>query len=719
MNGDDDHTEANGNGHGLAMAPSNGSAPSSPSAAAVLPASTSENIAPPTGQSKAVDDVMYSEIGINTLLNRLKQSIASARDFASFLQKRSKLEEDEAKGLKHLARSQMEAIKRGEVRGGTFAAQLLEVMRVHERLADNGMQFGMSLHQMHEDLNLLSENMERGRKKWKHEGLDAEKRATDAEAAMQKAKARYDGLAEDYDRARTGDVKGSRKIGLKGVKSPEQYESDLQRKMQASDADYSEKVQLAKTQRESLINKQRPEAVEALKQLCIECDSGVTLQLQKFATFNEKLLLGNGLAVSPLTDKEASTSQRSLRDVVHGIDNEKDLHTYIGGHKVPPRPSEIRYEQHPTLAPKTQQPSSRSFSAGTPQLAPPVREPTLSAGSQPSSTNSRYSAQPPGPLVAPSQSAAYNQPEYSSAQSPGPPPPQHSQSPSYMPQQTQSPYTSNQSPTVPYNNGPPPSTRQPDYGPTPPYPTHSSERQLTGNSGYPPTPTALPQIAPPTQQRNQFAAPPPSTNAPPSETLPPLRPTFGVPLDTLFHRDASAVPIVVIQCILAIETFGLETQGIYRTSGTTSHIASLRNAFNQNPSSIDFRNPNNFDHDINSVASLLKTFFRELPDPLLPSHQYASFIEAARVDDEERRRDLLHGVINEMPDANYATLRALVLHLHRVMMMEHKNRMGASQLALCFAPTLMGTGGQIAEQGLQARCLDTILVNATAIFDED
>lgn len=91
------------------------------------------------------------------------------------------------------------------------------------------------------------------------------------------------------------------------------------------------------------------------------------------------------------------------------------------------------------------------------------------------------------------------------------------------------------------------------------------------------------------------------------------------------------------------------------------------------------------------------------------------------MDDETQRRDGLHALINELPDPNYATLRALVLHLHRVASHESKNRMGTGNLALCFAPTLMGTqtGGQIADAGLQAKVLDTILMNATAIFDED
>lgn len=238
-----------------------------------------------TTTNPRTDEVLASQIAVVTLLDRLKQSIASARDFAQFLKKRSNLEEEQAKGLKRLAQSQLENVKRSEVRGGSYAQQLAEVLRVHERMADNGMQFALSLHQMHEDLDVLSANMERGRKQWKHDGLDAEKKASDAEVAMQKAKAKYDSLAEDYDRARTGDTKGSRRIGLKGPKSAEQHEQDLLRKTQAADADYEEKVRLAKSQREQLLSDLRPKAVRALQELINESDSALTLQLQKFGKF--------------------------------------------------------------------------------------------------------------------------------------------------------------------------------------------------------------------------------------------------------------------------------------------------------------------------------------------------------------------------------------------------------------------------------------------------
>jgi hypothetical protein len=149
-------------------------------------------------------------------------------------------------------------------------------------MADNGAQFASSLHQMHEDLLELASNMERGRKHWKTAGLTAEQRVADIEAAMRKSRAKYDGLAEDYDRARTGDRQSGKIFGLKGPKSAAQHEEDLLKKVQAADVDYSSKVQAAQAQRAELWSKLRPEAIKALQDLIKECDSALTLQMQKF-----------------------------------------------------------------------------------------------------------------------------------------------------------------------------------------------------------------------------------------------------------------------------------------------------------------------------------------------------------------------------------------------------------------------------------------------------
>lgn len=61
--------------------------------------------------------------------------------------------------------------------------------------------------------------------------------------------------------------------------------------------------------------------------------------------------------------------------------------------------------------------------------------------------------------------------------------------------------------------------------------------------------------------------------------LSPLKPVFGLSLNELFERDGSAVPMVVYQCIQAVDLFGLELEGIYRLSGTASHITKIKAMF--------------------------------------------------------------------------------------------------------------------------------------------
>jgi hypothetical protein len=64
-----------------------------------------------------------------------------------------------------------------------------------------------------------------------------------------------------------------------------------------------------------------------------------------------------------------------------------------------------------------------------------------------------------------------------------------------------------------------------------------------------------------------------------NNSQPPVNPVFGVTLEELFNRDGSPVPMVVYQCIQAVDLFGLEVEGIYRIPGTSSHIQQMKNLF--------------------------------------------------------------------------------------------------------------------------------------------
>lgn len=54
---------------------------------------------------------------------------------------------------------------------------------------------------------------------------------------------------------------------------------------------------------------------------------------------------------------------------------------------------------------------------------------------------------------------------------------------------------------------------------------------------------------------------------------------FGVSLNRLYERDGLAVPMVVYQCIQAVDLFGLNVEGIYRLSGSVPSVNKLKSMF--------------------------------------------------------------------------------------------------------------------------------------------
>ncbi|KAK0553737.1 Rho GTPase-activating protein [Tilletia horrida] len=225
------------------------------------------------------------------------------------------------------------------------------------------------------------------------------------------------------------------------------------------------------------------------------------------------------------------------------------------------------------------------------------------------------------------------------------------------------------------------------------------------------------------------------------------RPLFGVDLAMQMVRDGVEVPPVLEKCAAAIEAVGLQSMGIYRLSGTTSKVQRLKGKFDQDWTAVDLMNDEAIS-DINIIAGCLKLWFRELPEPLLTHDLYAGFIDAAKVENERLRQIRLHERVNELPDANYATLKYLMGHLDRIREEESVNQMSASNLAIVFGPTLLSpregsapalaaaaaangaaggsvdplgqpSGLQLQDMGFQCRAVETILEKYREIFVDE
>lgn len=163
-------------------------------------------------------------------------------------------------------------------------------------------------------------------------------------------------------------------------------------------------------------------------------------------------------------------------------------------------------------------------------------------------------------------------------------------------------------------------------------------------------------------------------------------PIFGVPLLTALEKNPSddgiELPAIVRECLDYIEEHGLTCEGIYRMSGVKSTVQQLRAAYNRHEQVCLS------EHGPQVVASLLKQFLRELPDPVLTSELGPRFEEAAAIKDETRRVEMIQKLIEQLPNPNRLLLSWVFVHMTNVLRMEKHNKMNLQNVYVVLSPSM-------------------------------
>jgi len=201
---------------------------------------------------------------------------------------------------------------------------------------------------------------------------------------------------------------------------------------------------------------------------------------------------------------------------------------------------------------------------------------------------------------------------------------------------------------------------------------------------------------------------------------------IGVPLDACQPSlVCEFVPSIVEVCTRVVEERGMLNQGIYRVPGNTSLINQLIEELNKDP--IRLCADSDKWQDVNLVSSLLKLFFRKLPDSLITDYLYESVIAANRTENAERRMLKIKKLLHELPEHNFETFHFLAQHLNRVMSHEDVNKMDAHNLAIMFGPTLIRPQDNnmivmVRDMTGQCRVVESIILHCDWFFsswDED
>lgn len=157
---------------------------------------------------------------------------------------------------------------------------------------------------------------------------------------------------------------------------------------------------------------------------------------------------------------------------------------------------------------------------------------------------------------------------------------------------------------------------------------------------------------------------------------------------------------------------GLYAEGIYRKSGVNSKIKELKTKMADIVLSaeLDYES-----YNVHVLTNVLKSFLREMPEPLLSFDRYDDFLRASELSETTERVSTLMSLIKKLPSSHHALLERLVFHLALVAQREQYNRMSASSLAIVFAPCVLRTNRQIPAQdslndiGRQTKCIETLI----------
>ncbi|XP_031221413.1 rho GTPase-activating protein 26 isoform X2 [Mastomys coucha] len=178
---------------------------------------------------------------------------------------------------------------------------------------------------------------------------------------------------------------------------------------------------------------------------------------------------------------------------------------------------------------------------------------------------------------------------------------------------------------------------------------------------------------------------------------------------------------IIRKCIHAVETRGINEQGLYRIVGVNSRVQKLLSVLMDPKAASETDTDICAEWEIKTVTSALKTYLRMLPGPLMMYQFQRSFIKAAKLENQETRVSEIHSLVHRLPEKNRQMLQLLMNHLANVANNHKQNLMTVANLGVVFGPTLLRpqeeTVAAIMDIKFQNIVIEILIENHEKIFN--
>lgn len=183
---------------------------------------------------------------------------------------------------------------------------------------------------------------------------------------------------------------------------------------------------------------------------------------------------------------------------------------------------------------------------------------------------------------------------------------------------------------------------------------------------------------------------------------------FGVGLDTILERDGAEstdgvgpgtlkIPAIVDDIISSMRKMDLSVEGVFRKNGNIKKQQEMVERVNtEGCDTVNF-----MEQPVVQLAALLKRYLRDLPDPLMTHKLYRLWINAAKINDLERRKHCLHLTCCLLPKSHRDCLEILFSFLKwagsfHQLDEELGSKMDIRNLATVIAPNILTNSSKAA-----------------------
>ncbi|XP_041633574.1 rho GTPase-activating protein 44 isoform X3 [Cheilinus undulatus] len=164
------------------------------------------------------------------------------------------------------------------------------------------------------------------------------------------------------------------------------------------------------------------------------------------------------------------------------------------------------------------------------------------------------------------------------------------------------------------------------------------------------------------------------------------KPSFGKSLEEHLNISGREIAFPIEACVTMLLECGMQEEGLFRVAPSASKLKKLKASLDCGVLDVQ-----EYSSDPHAIAGALKSYLRELPEPLMTTELYDEWIQASNIQDMDKRLQALMAACEKLPTDNLNNFRYLIKFLAKLTEYQDANKMTPGNMAIVLGPNLLWT----------------------------